>query len=396
MSDTCLDTSRSASDTQDVVIVGGRAAGAATALLLARRGLRVLALERSAIGSDSLSTHALMRGGVLQLHRWGLLDTLIAAGTPPVRQTRFTYDHEHIDISIKPSHGVDALYAPRRTLLDPTLAAAATEAGAVIRHRHTVTDLLWRRDRVVGVRVRHPDGATQDITAELVIGADGINSRVAHLVGADVRRRGRHAAAVTYGYFSDLETTGYEWVFRPNACSGVIPTNDRQACVFASARPDRIGRGGLGVIHELVAEGDPALAERLAAATGPAGTRTWGGHPGFLRRSHGPGWALVGDAGYFKDPIAAHGLTDALRDAELLARAVIAGFGTDTSMAESLGLYEQVRDELSIPLFDIVDRIAANDWDDTQIGDLLRELSSSMVDEVETLAALDLEVARAS
>lgn len=380
--------------THDVVIVGGRAAGAATALLLARQGLRVLVLERSAAGSDPLSTHALMRGGVMQLRRWGLLDAIIAGGTPPVRHTRFTFAGDHIDISIKPSHGVDALYAPRRTLLDPTLAAAATEAGAVIRHRTTVTDLLWLHDRVVGVRARNADGRMQDITADLVIGADGINSIVAQLARAEVRRSGRHATAVTYGYWSDLETTGYEWVFRANACSGVIPTNGQQACVFASARPDRIGRGGLDVIHELVAEGDPVLADRLAGATPPNGTRTWGGHLGFIRRSHGAGWALVGDAAYFKDPIGAHGLTDALRDAELLARAVIDGFVDDASLADALAHYEHIRDRLSIPLFDTVDRIASNVWDDDQIGDLLRQLSSSMADEVDTLAALDLEAAR--
>ena len=126
-----------------------------------------------------------------------------------------------------------------------------------------------------------------------------------------------------------------------------------------------------------------------AAATPPPGTRTWGGHPGYLRQAHGPGWALVGDAGYFKDPISAHGLTDALRDAELLARAVVDGFGAEPSLDAALADYEATRDRLSIPLFDIVDRIASHRWDDAEIADLLLQLSSSMADEVETLAALD-------
>jgi 2-polyprenyl-6-methoxyphenol hydroxylase-like FAD-dependent oxidoreductase len=381
----------SSNNTHDVVIVGGRAAGASTALLLARHGLRVLVLERGAAGSDTLSTHALMRGGVMQLQRWGLLDTIVAAGTPAVRHTRFTYADDHIDISIKPSHGVDALYAPRRRLLDPTLAQAAADAGADIRYRMAVTELIRHRERVVGVRARAADGRVEDVTADLVIGADGINSTVAKLTGAGVRRHGQHATAATYGYWSDLDTNGYEWVFRADACSGVIPTNDEQVCVFASARPERIGRGGLDVIRQLVSEGDPELAERLARAAPPTGTRTWGGHLGYIRQSHGPGWALVGDAAYFKDPIGAHGLTDALRDAELLARAVIHGIGDDATTAAALADYQRTRDRLSIPLFDTVDRIASNDWDDTQISDLLRQLSSSMADEVETLAALDLE-----
>ena len=108
----------------DAVIVGARAAGAATAMLLARAGLRVLVVDRSRYGADTLSTHALMRGGVLQLHRWGLLDRVVDAGTPPIRHTTFHYATTSI-ITIKPSHGVDALYAPRRTLLDPVLVDAA-------------------------------------------------------------------------------------------------------------------------------------------------------------------------------------------------------------------------------------------------------------------------------
>jgi 2-polyprenyl-6-methoxyphenol hydroxylase-like FAD-dependent oxidoreductase len=74
----------------DVVVVGGRAAGASTAMLLARAGLRVLCVERTRLGSDTLSTHALMRGGTLQLAKWGLLDGVTSAGTPPIRHTLFT------------------------------------------------------------------------------------------------------------------------------------------------------------------------------------------------------------------------------------------------------------------------------------------------------------------
>ncbi|WP_418606069.1 NAD(P)/FAD-dependent oxidoreductase [Georgenia sp. SUBG003] len=126
----------------DVIVVGGRAAGAATAMLLSRGGLQVLCLERTRLGSDSVSTHALMRAGVLQLSRWGLLDEVVAAGTPRVRRTVFHYGADPMVVTLRPTAGVDALYAPRRTVLDAILSRAATAAGARMEHGATVTGLL--------------------------------------------------------------------------------------------------------------------------------------------------------------------------------------------------------------------------------------------------------------
>lgn len=144
-------TARTASP-YDVVVVGARPAGAATAMVLARAGLRVLVVDRSRYGADTLSTHALLRGGVLQLARWGLLNEVIAAGTPPVQRSVFHYGEERIEVPIRPAAGVDALYAPRRTVLDPILVDAARDAGAEVRFGLTVTGLC--RDgtgRVTGV-----------------------------------------------------------------------------------------------------------------------------------------------------------------------------------------------------------------------------------------------------
>ena len=90
----------------DAIIVGGRVAGASTALLLARAGLQVLVIERARRGSDTVSTHALMRGGVLQLHRWGLLDRVAATGSPPIRRVTFHYGHDSMPVTLKPYAGV--------------------------------------------------------------------------------------------------------------------------------------------------------------------------------------------------------------------------------------------------------------------------------------------------
>jgi flavin-dependent dehydrogenase len=376
----------------DVIVVGARAAGAATAMLLARSGLDVLVLERGALGADTLSTHAIMRGGVLQLSRWGVLDDIVAAGTPPVKRTTFSYSDASVVIDIKPSLGVDALYAPRRTVLDPALVSAAVAAGASVQHGTSVNRLLWRGDRVVGVHATTDDGRSVELFAPLVIGADGIRSTVARHVDAPYRRIGEHIGGSVYGYWSDVETNGFEWVFRPDACAGIIPTNNGQACVFSVARPARLGRGGVGVIEDVLAEAAPHLWDRVRRGTAPKGARMWSGHISYMRQSYGSGWALVGDAGYFKDPISAHGLTDAMRDAELLARAVLDGWGDGASL-DALAGYQETRDRISGDLFSITDRIASQQWDDAEISELLIRLSASMQAEVELLTSFSAGVA---
>jgi len=370
----------------DVVIVGARAAGAATAMLLARAGQRVLVVDRGRYGTDTLSTHALMRGGVVQLHRWGLLDGIVEAGTPPIRRTTFRYAGDEIVVPIKPAHSVDALYAPRRTLLDRLLVDAALAAGAEVRYGMTVTAL--RRDgdgRVAGLVVRDDAGRHIDIDAGFVVGADGVRSVVAEHIGAPEERSGTGASAVIYGYWSGLDVSGYEWMFRPNASAGVIPTNDGLSCVFVAATPARVCRGGRQVFESILAAASPEVAARVRAATAASGVRTFTGRPGFMRRAWGAGWALVGDAGYWKDPLTAHGLTDALRDAELLAGAVLASSSGAMREADALAAYQATRDRVSVPLFWTTDTIATHRWTDAEIGGLLLQLSSDMADEVELL-----------
>jgi 2-polyprenyl-6-methoxyphenol hydroxylase-like FAD-dependent oxidoreductase len=199
---------------------------------------------------------------------------------------------------------------------------------------------------------------------------------------------GKSAAALTYGYWNGLATDGFEWNFRPGAASGVIPTNDGKACVYASSTPHRIGRGGMEALTRVVQESSPELAARLAAATPPRALRTFTGHPGHVRRSWGSGWALVGDAGYFKDPLTSHGMTDALRDAELLARALVAVIVGGADERDALAHYQRTRDALSAAFFDLTDVVAGHGWTDEEIPELLRLVNAATAEEVEALAAL--------
>jgi 2-polyprenyl-6-methoxyphenol hydroxylase-like FAD-dependent oxidoreductase len=380
-----------ATSTYDVVVVGARPAGAAVAMLLARQSLRVVLLDQQPAGRDALSTHALMRGGVLQLRRWGLLDEIAAAGTPAVRRTTFRYGGDRIVVTIKPSHGVDALYAPRRTVLDPILVHAAADAGAVVHHHLPVTGLTIEGGRVAGVTATEPGGRVVEFRAALVIGADGAQSTVARLTGARLLKVGEHASAMTYAYWPHFgETSGYEWIYRPNACAGVIPTNGGETCVFAAASPARIRTGGAHTIRAILAATAPDIAEQLSGV--PArGPRTFNGRPGYVRSANGPGWALVGDAASFIDPIAAHGLTAALRDAELLARAVGSSVSDASRLDSALADYALAHRYVSVPLLDIVDRVASHQWDDVEIAQLLARFNSVTADEIEMLAAFGPE-----
>jgi 2-polyprenyl-6-methoxyphenol hydroxylase-like FAD-dependent oxidoreductase len=372
----------------DVVVVGARAAGAATTLLLARAGLRVLCLDRTRFGADTLSTHALTRAGVVQLHRWGLLADVVAAGTPPVRRTVFHYGDEDVSVSIRPAAGVDALYAPRRSLIDAVIAKAAGASGATMRFGTAVTGLLHDADgRVTGVATRGRDGSAGAERAGLVVGADGRQSVVATSVGAPAELRGRTASAFVYGYWADLPVDGYEWFYRPGVSSGAIPTNDGLTCVFVGAPPGTVARlVRTGGAQHAVGALAGSLGPRLAAARQVGGLRYVRGRRAYLRRSWGPGWALVGGAGYWKDPLSTHGMTDALRDAELLARAVRAAPVPGSDQIDALASYQAVRDGLARPLLEVSERIAGYRWDLAEVRRLLMTLSSTMTDELELLA----------
>ena len=372
----------------DAVIVGARCAGAATALLLAKQGLRVLVFDRDHRGADTLSTLALMRAGVLQLHRWGLLDEVRKSGAQAIRSTSFVYGNEPITVPIKPRDGVDALYAPRRTVLDALLADAAQAAGANVVYGPRLADLV--RDphgRVIGVVVEGRDGALHHLESSMVIGADGMRSTMARMVDAVPYRQGRNVCGVVYTFWHGLENRGNRWHYRPKMSAGAIPTNSGDSLVFVATPPDRFHAEIQGDMEagylRVLAECAPDLAEEVSASTRSERFRGFPGLPGYMRQSHGPGWALVGDAGYFKDPITAHGITDALRDAELVARAVAQG--SDRALAG----YQATRDELSRELFDLTESIASLDWTLPDLQAMHKHLSKAMNHEVEALLGLD-------
>jgi len=320
---------------------------------------------------------------------------VVAAGTPAVRSTTFfCAGDEPVRVTIRPHAGVEALYAPRRHVLDRILVDAAAAAGAELRHGVRVTGLL--RDtsgRVAGVRLLDEDGRDTSVTASYVVGADGIRSVVADAAGAPVVRRGRFASAVRYAYVEGLDATGYEMSYGDGAAAGLIPTNDGLHCVFVATTPERMrtlrlgnpADAGFDATWRLAA---PDQGDRLTGARRVGRFHGWAGATGYLRRPWGPGWALVGDAGYFKDPISTHGMTDALRDAELLATALLAVLRGERDERTAFGEYRLRRDTVSHRLFQVTDQISSYAWNGAAVQPLLRRMSSAMTDELELLGSL--------
>jgi 2-polyprenyl-6-methoxyphenol hydroxylase-like FAD-dependent oxidoreductase len=232
------------------------------------------------------------------------------------------------------------------------------------------------------------NGMRQRIEADLVIGADGLHSTVAQAVGATDLVVAPHSAAFLYSYWEHLPVDGYYWRFQRGVSLGAIPTNDAATVLFVSVTTDRFraevqASDSTALYRHLIREASPEIDARLESARQVEGVHGFGGHHGFIKRATGPGWALIGDAAYFKDPLTAHGITDALRDAELLARAILRG------TADALTDFETTRLDLSRRMLEITDEIASFAWTDSAVQTLHRAFSSEMSREVRALAALE-------
>jgi flavin-dependent dehydrogenase len=338
----------------DAIVVGARCGGSPTAMLLARKGYRVLLVDRAEFPSDTLSCHFVHQPGVACLKRWGLLPEVVRSNCPPVRSQILDVGPFALRGAPAPSGDVAEAYAVRRTVLDHILVGAAAEAGAEVRQRFSVQELLTDGGRVTGIRGRALGGATVAERARTVIGADGMNSLVARSVEAPTYNEHPSLTCAYYGYWSGVEMEGVELYARPGRTIIAAPTNDGQVFTivywpngeFHRVRSDI--EGNFFSALELA----PELAERIRRGTRTERFRGTGTLPNFYRRPHGDGWALVGDAGYHKDPITALGMTDAFRDAELLADAVDAGLSGRQPLEQALADYERRRNEATAETYE--------------------------------------------
>jgi len=345
----------------DAIVVGARTAGSPTAMLLARRGYRVLVVDRAGFPSDTLSTHYIHQAGVAHLNRWGLLEQLTATDVPAARRLTFDIGPFALTGVPPPADGAEVAYAPRRRVLDKILLDAAATAGAEVRERFSVDELVRDGERVVGIRGRAAGGGTVTEKAPIVVGADGMRSFVARTVQAPVYDARPGLTCAYYTYWSGVPLDGAELYPRDGRLIGTSPTNDGLAIVIAFWPKAEFRRVRADIERHFldVAELAPSLAARLRA--GERAERFYGTAdlPFFFRKPYGPGWALVGDAGYHKDPLTAEGITDAFRDAELLADAIDAGLSRRRPLEEALAGYERQRNEDALPVYDFTYQLAS-------------------------------------
>lgn len=330
----------------DAIIVGARCAGAPLAMLLARQGHRVLVLDRTDLPADTISTHYLQQYGMSRLQRWGLLDEVLATGVPPITRMTVSFGDSVISGFADPIDGITTTIAPRRTALDAVLLRAAEKAGAEVRTGFTVSELVFSDGAVVGVRGQDAGGVTVEERAAVVVGADGTGSLVADAVGAAKYSVVPAACFIYYSYWDGVDVQFHSRI-GDRQQFGAWPTNDGQALVAIMRKRDQFGAFRRDVdtqFHEIIAAIDPAIAAQVAGGTQTEPFRAMRYPDNYYRESHGPGWALVGDAGYHKDPFTGKGMSDAFVHGEILAARLHESLSGERPLAEALAAYQQERD----------------------------------------------------
>jgi flavin-dependent dehydrogenase len=343
----------------DAIVVGARCAGSPTAMLLARKGYKVLVVDRAGFPSDTLSTHVLHPPGVAAMKRWGVLDRLTATGCPPID----TYTFDFGPFTLAGSPGTDdspVAYCPRRTVLDKLLVDAASETGAEVREEFTVESVVLDDGCVVGIRGHGTDGRTVTEHARVVVGADGRYSMVAKAVAPEQYNEKPPILCGYYTYWSGLPIDGKFAVYsRPGRGWAVAPTHDDLTLVVAGwpyaefEANKKDVEGNYLKMFDLV----PEFADRIHGAKREArfaGTAV----ENYFRKPFGPGWALVGDAGYNKDFITAQGIIDAFRDAELCANALDDSLSGARSFDDAMGEYQSTRDAHVLPMYEFTCQLA--------------------------------------
>jgi flavin-dependent dehydrogenase len=331
----------------DAIVIGARCAGAPTAMLLARAGHRVLLCDKAVFPSETGATGSFQAPGIAYLRRWGLLDALVATGTPAVTRLEFDVAGQQRTVRL-PS--MAATYAPTRAVLDHLLVRAAVDAGVELRPATSLVGVESADGRVTEARLSQ-GGAETIEQARILIGADGVHSTTARLVSARAFDEVPVTGSGAYGYFEGLDCDAYEFHGPGRVWSVMVnPTSGGKTSVLTAGDMG----GSASARFDNVLAGVPAVAERVKAARLVDRIVGYRMEPLFYRPAFGPGWALVGDAGFHQGPISGLGMSHAFRDAQRLAMAVDDGLRSRMTMDEALAGYAADRDRASRPIYDAI------------------------------------------
>ena len=283
----------------DVIVNGARVAGSSTGMLLARKGYRVLVVDRAVFPSDTISTHQVQLPGIARLKRWGLLDKIIATNSPAITHVHFDAGFVTFDGNFPEFKGVKAIFGPRRTHLDKILVDAARDAGVEVRENYVVEEVLSADGLVTGISGSTKSGPETIENATIVVGADGKHSRLAMAVKAPIYNQKPASTGGYYTYFSGIDLQGGAIYNPKRRAIGVWPTNDGLTMIFVALPISEFHNFRIGCRRKLYGRDRPG--------TRPGGSRSSGRreerslrhsrHAKLLPQAVGPGWALVGDAG---------------------------------------------------------------------------------------------------
>lgn len=358
----------------DVIVIGGSVAGASAAMLLARRGYRVLIVERKTFPRDALSTHFIWPRGVSYLNRWGIADRILSntphftrmevtieginlVGSLPIKDLQERFRNLHGD-----SQGVLKTYCgPRRYFLDQILLDEAVNAGADVREGVTFARPIEDAGVVQGIIATTASGATITAHAPLVIGADGRFSAFAKAVSAQTTDYRKLSTFAFFGYFYGIKRDELAIHKKGRLGTAIFPTSDgsHMSLVYGPAEWWSAFRANAEAnffdTFEFCA---PEIGELVRGSLRDEPFKACGAMPAFKRENVGPGWALIGDAGSFKDQVTAMGITHALRDAELIVDHIHMSFSGKIPLERALVEYQRRRAADYDDYFDMVCNIA--------------------------------------
>ena len=339
------------------MIVGARCAGSATAIALARAGRRVVAIDRARFPSDTLSTHLIWAGGVAELKRLGALERVEALGAPRLPEALAGWSGHEIRGGYTPVDGIDFALCVRRPGLDAALVDTARAAGADVREKCMATELLRDDGRVAGIRYRDPDGDERELRAPLVVGADGRRSLVGREVGAeDPAMANENGRGCYFAYWRDARPDwrgiAAQWRSGEELVTA-FPCDGGLLLVLLMPPVERAGafKSDLEGEYERTVAAVPELASRLEGCERATKVRHTPSTMSYFRRSSGPGWALPGDSGHFKDPVTAQGIRDALRFGRLLGETVAPALHDARALDRALRAWERRRDRECLEVY---------------------------------------------